>query len=106
MTNDPLEKLIKESQIETSAGFTDLLFEKYQQGLIRKARIRLYMMVLSIVLLFGLSASILIIADFKLMAFGEVIRFSKFGVMIGISGLTFFTILNQINLLQYIHPEK
>lgn len=100
MKEDPIERLIKESRLETSRGFTDRMMERIEARLQRKLRTRLYLMVVSVVVLCLAGAWALIVSGYRIPVFGLLVSLPKTFTIIGLGMTSCLTLLHLFLLHQ------
>lgn len=100
MKEDTIKRLLQESKLNTSEGFTDQTMEEIQRRIQHKIRLQLYWLISAIAFLFCLLVFLLISSNFEINTFGIVISLPKILSMLVISMIGYFSILHIANLLR------
>ena len=99
MKNDPIAKLVKESKLETSDAFTELMMDKLDQQLEKRMRIRLYLLITGVAIFFASTTFILITSSFTIPAFGLQIQLPKMLTMLSITMGGFLAVMHLLKLV-------
>lgn len=99
MKNDPIAKLVKESKLETSDAFTELMMGKLEQQLERRMRLRLYLLITGVAVFFAITTFVLITSGFTVPAFGLKIQLPKMFTMLAITMGGFLAVLHLLKLV-------
>ena len=100
MNPDPIKHLIKTSGLSTPAHFSDLVLEELDRRMQKRARIKGYILMASVVMLTGILAFFLNNSGFKIRAFDVILVLPKVITMVSLSCLCCFVILHLSVLLQ------
>ncbi|MEL6194430.1 MAG: hypothetical protein AAFR66_20390 [Bacteroidota bacterium] len=99
MKKDPIAKLVKESKLETSDAFTELMMDKLEQQLEKKMRLKLYLLITGVAVFFAITTFILITSSFTIPAFGLKIQLPKMFTMLTITMGGFLAVLHLLKLV-------
>ncbi len=99
MKNDPLEKLIKESGLQTSVEFTEVTMARLDRLVERRLKYKLYLLIAFILLFFVGMAVLLIYSGFQIAAFGVTLNLPKIVTVIGISLIPSLIIMHLYSLI-------
>ncbi|MEM8900609.1 MAG: hypothetical protein AAGC85_21010 [Bacteroidota bacterium] len=99
MKKDPITKLVKESKLETSDAFTELMMEKLDQQLEKKMRLKLYLLITGIAAFFAITTFVLITSGFTIPAFGLKIQLPKIFSMLIVTMGSFLAVLHLLKLV-------
>lgn len=99
MKKDPIAKLVKESKLETSGAFTELMMDKLEQQLERRMRLRLYLLITGIAVFFAITTFVLITSGFMIPAFGLKIQLPKMFTMLTVTMGGFLAVLHLLKLV-------
>jgi len=99
---DQIEKLLKESKVETSHDFTDQLMNKLDRKLERKMRLGLYLLMAFVLTFFGAIVFMWIQSGYQISAFGLSVAIPKTGPILTLSLLAFLVVMHVRNLVRQV----
>ncbi len=102
MKEDRLEDLLKDSLLKTSDDFTDQLMEKVSSENMRKIRLRLNALIVSVIACFGSGTFLVIRFGVQLNAFGFSLELPKIAPLVGIGFIGLVVLLHLTNLSRVI----
>ncbi len=99
MKEDPIKHLIKASGVETSTDFTQKTIEKMEQRIQGKIKLRIYLLIVVVTLLFMVVGWALVRTGFTVALFGVLVGLPKVITIVLISLLAFLTHSHLLRLL-------
>ena len=100
MNQDPIKHLIKRSGLSAPAHFSDLVLEGLDRRIQKRARIKGYILMASVVVFTAVLAAFLNHLEFKVRAFDVIVVLPKVITILGLNALCCFVILHLSVLLQ------